>query len=132
MANLLVPDLIAYQGAGTTYSGPTVAPLQNSGLVNTGTSDSGPMDVFSVFDSFTVADADLKHGRAAAVLGSAVERGLARKLPVPANTMSSAVNRAVGVMVDETSHETLIGDLAFEQMSSLRKPRGSAAIGTTS
>src|SRR5208282_5066719 len=49
VAKLLVPDLIAYQGAGTAYSGSTVAPLQNAGLVNTGTSDSGPMDVFSVF-----------------------------------------------------------------------------------
>ncbi len=54
VANLLVPDLIAYQGPGTSYAGPTVAPLQNAGLVNTGTSDGGPMDVFSVFDFVTV------------------------------------------------------------------------------
>ena len=27
VANLLVPDLVAYQGPGTSYSGPTVAPL---------------------------------------------------------------------------------------------------------
>ena len=38
VANLLVPDLIAYQGPGTTYAGPTVGPLQNANLVNTGTS----------------------------------------------------------------------------------------------
>ncbi len=56
VANLLVPDLIAYKGPGTSYTGPTVAALQNTGLVNTGTSDSGPMDVFSVFDSWTVPD----------------------------------------------------------------------------
>ncbi len=55
VANLLVPDLIAYQGPGTSYSGPTVAALQSTGLINTGTSDGGPMDVFSVFDSLTVA-----------------------------------------------------------------------------
>jgi MBG domain (YGX type)/Bacterial Ig-like domain (group 3) len=55
VANLLVPDLIAYQGPSTSYSGPTVAPLQNTGLVNTGTSDGGPMDVFSVFDALTLA-----------------------------------------------------------------------------
>ena len=54
VANLLVPDLIAYQGSGTTYAGPTVGPLQNAGLTNTGTSYSGPIDVFSVFDSLTV------------------------------------------------------------------------------
>ena len=29
VANLLVPDLVAYQGPGTTYAGPTVGPLQN-------------------------------------------------------------------------------------------------------
>ncbi len=51
VANVLVPDLIAYQGPGTTYSGATVAPMQSSGLVNTGSSDSGSMDVFSVFDA---------------------------------------------------------------------------------
>jgi len=118
VANLLVPDLVAYQGAGTTYLGSTVAPLQNSGLVNTGSSDGGPMDVFSVLDSFTVTQAGLTHGRAAAVLASAGQRRLARKLPVPANTTSSVVDRVVGVIVDETSHETLIGDLAFEQVSS--------------
>jgi hypothetical protein len=55
VANLLVPDLVAYQGPGTSYSGPTVARLQNAGMVNTGTSGGGPMDVFSVFDSLTVA-----------------------------------------------------------------------------
>jgi hypothetical protein len=54
VANSLVPDLIAYQGPGTSYSGPTVAPLRNAGLVNTGTSYGGPMDVFSVFDSLIV------------------------------------------------------------------------------
>ncbi|MGO9919796.1 MAG: S8 family serine peptidase [Isosphaeraceae bacterium] len=50
VASSLVPDLIAYQGPGTSYAGPTVAPLQDAGLVNSGTTDSGPMDVFSVFD----------------------------------------------------------------------------------
>ncbi len=63
VASSLVPDLIAYRGSGTTYSGPTVAPLENAGLVNTGTSDGGPMDVFSVFDSLTVADSVLGDGQ---------------------------------------------------------------------
>ena len=62
MANLLVPDLIAYHGPGTSYSGPTVAPLQNAGLVNTGTGDDGPMDVFSVFDALTVVDDGIANG----------------------------------------------------------------------
>ncbi len=64
VANLLVPDLIAYQGPGTTYAGPTVAPLQSAGLVNTGTGDGGPMDVFSVFDSLTLTTDGLSLARA--------------------------------------------------------------------
>ncbi len=43
---------------------------------------------------------------------------LSPMLPGPATTISSAVDRAVGVVAEETSHETLIGDLAFEQVSS--------------
>ena len=75
VANLLVPDLIAYQGPGTTYSGPTVAPLQNAGLVNTGTSDGGPMDVFSVFDSLTVTSVGLVPAEQAAA-GGAMSRAV--------------------------------------------------------
>jgi hypothetical protein len=54
VASSLVPDLIAYQGPGTSYVGATVAPLQNADLINTGTSDAGPIDVFSVFDALTL------------------------------------------------------------------------------
>ena len=35
VANLMVPDLIAYQGPGTTYAGPTVGPLQDATLSST-------------------------------------------------------------------------------------------------
>ena len=35
VANLLVGDLVAYQGPGTTYAGPTVGALQDATLVNT-------------------------------------------------------------------------------------------------
>ncbi len=159
MANLLVPDLIAYQGAGTAYSGSTVAPLQNSGLVNTGSGDSGAMDVFSVFDSFTLANVGLSHahdkgasrpegalghGTIAAggadrpfvslqpgsfVVSSAAGDGLAQPLTRPESSLNSAVDEVLGVLGDANSHDTLIGDLAFEQVSlDIRKPRGSAAI----
>ena len=50
VASLLVPDLVDYQGSGTTFAGPAVAPLANAAVVNTGSAGSGPMDVFSVFD----------------------------------------------------------------------------------
>ncbi len=156
----MVPDLIAYQGAGTTYSGSTVPPLQNSGLVNTGASDSGPMDVFSVFDSFTVTSVGLSHVGAIGARGqestpghgtSAVRRverlltnppedspiasrlavgdGLAQPLTRPATASSSVIDQVLGALPDTDSRDTLIGDLAFEQVSSgTRKPRGSAAI----
>jgi len=75
------------------------------------------MDAVSVFDSFTEAQVGPEHGLSAVALSSAVKSGPARKLSVPANTTSSAVDRAVGVMVEETSPETLIGDLAFEQVT---------------
>jgi hypothetical protein len=63
VANLLVPDLISYHGPGTPYSGPTVAPLQAAGLVNSGSINGGPMDVFSVFDSLTVPADGFGFGR---------------------------------------------------------------------
>ncbi|MGO9921838.1 MAG: S8 family serine peptidase, partial [Isosphaeraceae bacterium] len=149
VANLLVADLIAYQGAGTTYSGSVVAPLQNSGLVNTGTSDSGPMDVFSVFDSFTATNVGLSNGhakgsnRVESALGHGtntagggdrrpgdLREGTLSEISSPAgdglappttrldSALSSAVDQALGVLLDTNSHDTLIGDLAFEQVSS--------------
>ena len=56
VANLLVPDLVAYQGTGTIYSGPTVGALQDADLVNTGSSSGSPIDVFSVFDALTAGE----------------------------------------------------------------------------
>jgi hypothetical protein len=62
VANLLVTDLVAYQGPGTFYSGPTVAALQNAELVNAEAGAGAPTDVFSVFDSFTLAGNGAGHG----------------------------------------------------------------------
>ena len=45
LANLLVPDLVAYQGPGTTYAGATVGALQDATLINTGSSGGGINDV---------------------------------------------------------------------------------------
>jgi hypothetical protein len=50
-ANVLVPDLVAYHGSGTTYSGPTVAAITNAGLVDSGTGAGDATQVFSVFDA---------------------------------------------------------------------------------
>ncbi len=54
-ANLLVPDLVAYQGASTSYSGPKVGPLQNKVLDSDGSSDGGVADAFNVFDFLIAA-----------------------------------------------------------------------------
>jgi len=59
VANRLVADLVAYQGPGTFYAGPTVAPMQSAALVDTGTIASGPIDVFSVFDSIALTKSGL-------------------------------------------------------------------------
>jgi hypothetical protein len=154
VANRLVPDLVAYQGPGTSYSGPTVARLQNAGLVDTGTSGGAPMDVFSVFDSVTLTIVALSHGNATGssrkenVLGhganaagradrpfvnlpegsssasrSAVGDGLAQPLPRPGTASSSAIDQVLGALPDTDSSDTLIGDLAFEQVSSGVPPR---------
>ena len=55
VANLLVSDLVAIQSGTFVASGPTVGPLQNSTLVNTGASGGGTTNVFSVFDVMTIA-----------------------------------------------------------------------------
>jgi hypothetical protein len=78
VASSLVPDLVAYQGPGTTYTGPTVAPLQNANLVNTGTSSGSPIDVFSVFDSITVAKNGTGH--AGAVSSGSADRTVVKSI----------------------------------------------------
>ena len=54
IANSLVPDLVAYQGPGTTYSGPTVGPLQDATLSGSWTPGGDTMNVFSVFNALPV------------------------------------------------------------------------------
>jgi hypothetical protein len=55
MANVLVPDLIAWSGPGTPYSGATVAPLQSANLVYYGANVNGPINVISVFNAVPIA-----------------------------------------------------------------------------
>ncbi len=56
VANLLIGDLIAYQGPGTTYSGPTVGALQDATLINLGSTGDGVNSVYSVFDAITLSN----------------------------------------------------------------------------
>jgi len=64
VASSLIPDLVAYQGPETSYPGPGVGPLQDASLVDPTTTAGGPIDVFSVFDSLTVASNAVGHARA--------------------------------------------------------------------
>ena len=61
VANLLISDLVAYHGPGTSYAGPTVAPMQSAALVNTQAIVRGPIDVFSVFDAITLTGNGMGH-----------------------------------------------------------------------
>jgi len=165
VANLLVSDLIAYQGPSNSYSGPAVGTLQNASLDGNWTGRGGPMDVFSVFDAFTVTHVGLRNGpgisswssrnhdqvvprspdlasrpteglrpRAGSLseISSAAGDGLSQPLTRAATALDSAVDQVLGLLLDTNPGDTLIGDLAFEQVSSsAQKPRGSAAIGTT-
>ncbi len=63
VANLLVPNLVSYQGPGTSYQGPSVGPLQSATLVDPTAAASAPTVVFSVFDSLTVASNGIGHAR---------------------------------------------------------------------
>jgi hypothetical protein len=53
VANLMVPDLIAYQGPGTTYAGPTVSPLQDATLYSNWSNGGGATNAFNVFSALT-------------------------------------------------------------------------------
>jgi parallel beta-helix repeat protein len=59
VANLLVGDLVDYQGPGTVYSGPTVGVLQDATFVSTGSSGGDTSNVFSVFSAFSVSSSGL-------------------------------------------------------------------------
>ena len=53
-ANLLVPDLVAWSGAGTSYQGAPVGPLQAANLVYHVTTDNGSAGILNVFDALPV------------------------------------------------------------------------------
>jgi hypothetical protein len=140
--------LVAYQGPGTLYSGATVGPLQNSALSADWTGGGRPDDVFSVFDSLVVSGTGLESKSAVvsrqgigfgapATAADSVE-GRLSSLPDsaslaivplatvraagtfthPASALASAVDQALEVAVDSAPQDVLIGDLAFDQVSS--------------
>jgi hypothetical protein len=129
VASVLVPDLIAYQGAATAYSGATVAPLSSSGLINSASSDSGTTEVFSVFDSFAVRGAASGGAGSSDVHVPRAASAGVRHAAVSNKPAIAAVDQVLRTLQDETPREVLIGDLAFELApSGARKPRGASPI----
>jgi hypothetical protein len=63
VANLLVSNLVAYQGPGTNYAGPTVGALKDATLTGTWSSGGGTTEVFSVLSAITVSRSELGHGQ---------------------------------------------------------------------
>ncbi len=63
ITNLLVPDLIAYQGPGTTYAGPTVGALQDATLVNNWSSGGGTSNDFTIFDAISESSSGLDYAQ---------------------------------------------------------------------
>jgi hypothetical protein len=163
VANLLVSNLVAYQGPGTSYSGPTVGPLQSTSLDGTWTGSGGPTNVFSVFDSLTATGAGINQTRPSGVTAQkrALAHGtnrlrlaerpltnlrsgvstvnhsapgdvLAQPLAPPVTTPDLVADQVLGVVLDADSHDSLIGDLAFERiLSGTHKVKGTAPTVTT-
>jgi hypothetical protein len=155
----LVPDLVAYQGPGGVYDGPTVGPLQDANLDPSWTGGGVSDDAFNVFDSLTVTNVGMNRGVvkgagrqefgpgdvASAVSGSGrlltnlpagspnavsstASANPAQPAPRPAGAASLDFDQVLGLVLDADSHDTLVGDLAFEQiLSSTHDPRRGGA-----
>ena len=76
VTNLLVDDLVAYEGPGTTYAGPTVGALQDATLANTGSGGGGAADVFSVFSAITMFGGDVASGQGGTVVAGTGSTGM--------------------------------------------------------
>jgi hypothetical protein len=87
--------------------------------------NSGPVDVFSMFDSITVTHSGLHQNRSVTALDSSVNRSSASALQTTERTAFQTADRALQTLNDQSPQDTLIGDLAFEQITSNpRKVRG--------
>ena len=76
VADLMVPDLIDYQGPGTSYAGPTVGPLLDATLDGTWAGGGGGVtNAFNVFGALTVGSNGFGHAQAPAA-------GIATGMPI--------------------------------------------------
>jgi len=125
VASSLVPDLLAYQGPGTTYNGPTVAPLQNANLVNTGTSSGSRIDVFSVFDSITVANNGIGH--AGAVSSGSAHRTVVKSI-APGSPGAGSIRPVGASSQTQTPGTSSQGIMALDSVISNWTPASSSMM----
>jgi hypothetical protein len=111
VANTLVRDLVAYAGPGTTYSGPTVGPLQDATLSGTWAGGAGTTNAFNVFGALTVTDVGLNptrvsavgHSQAASPEGTNALRFAEQPLSNVRNGLSTVNRRAPGDRLPQPS-----------------------------
>ncbi|MFI5457364.1 MAG: SdrD B-like domain-containing protein [Isosphaerales bacterium] len=126
VANLMVPDLVAYQGLGTSYAGPTVSPLQDATLSSTWSSGGSTTNVFSVFSALTVSSSGLGHGQglgaASAIstsLGGTPAQGMAANHT--ATTPVTAAGTTLGLATGSFDHLREPGRIAGNRSGSHRR-----------
>ena len=132
VANLLVPDLVAYQGAGTVYTGPPVAALQDATLVDAGSSGAGTTDVFSVFDALTMSSAGFGSGpdtgaasTAAAAMIVAPGQGAAasHSAAAPVTAIGNAAGPALGASQQNAPAHTLVATTTWNSLGETSQSR---------
>ena len=103
VANLLISDLVAYQGPGTTYAGPTVGALQDATLDATWSNGGDTHNVFSVLNALTVSSIGLAHGQGTSAFGMPLSSGTqaqdvvaTQKADTPATTLGTSPGLASG------------------------------------
>jgi len=115
VANLLVADLVAYQGPGTSYPGPSVGPLQDASLVDPTSAAGGPIDVFSVFDSLTVASNGIGH---AGAVGTGSTNRASVRISAPGSRTAGSMRPVAASVQTPTPGSTSQGLMALDRVIS--------------
>ena len=105
----MVPDLIAYQGPGTTYAGPKVGPLQDATLhTNWSGSSSGTVNVFSVFSALTASSQELNPTHSPTVGNVIVIRTPTSEYSAP-GLATMTLDRDIDVAIDVVNEHGSLG-----------------------
>ncbi len=125
VANLMVPDLIAYHGPGTSYAGPTVSRLQDATLSGGAwTNGGGTTNAFNVFSALTATGSGFSEVQSPAA-------SLAMSRVAGVTTAPSLVNLTTTVTATTTSAAAIGSPFAVSVGSiSLHEPAQS--LGSTS